>query len=155
MKELIYIGEKFNEVIPANTKIVIGNKDTTVYEYDNATDNAVSVQIDATAFPSGNYATVTNSNGSISITQVQIVDPLASSDELNDALTMIKEIDQVLEDRAKNAVSQITINNKTIINSSLDSLLALRAMYIKKANKLRSTSGSGGIFKSVTVFRGK
>lgn len=152
MKELIYIGEKFNEVIPANTKIVIGNKDITVYEYDNATDNAVSVQVDATDFPSGNYAAVTNTNGSISITQIQIADPLASSNELNDALTMIKEIDQVLEGRAKNAVSQITINNKTIINSSLESLIALRALYIKKANKLR---GSGGIFKSVTVFRGK
>ncbi|KNC14304.1 hypothetical protein AC790_08890 [Pantoea sp. RIT-PI-b] len=152
MKELIYIGEQFTQIIPAKTKIVIGNKTTTVYEYENSTSSDVSVVIDTLSFTVGNYAVVTNSNGSISIAQVQIVDPLASSDELNDALTMIKEIDQVLEDRAKNAVSQITINNKTIINSSFDSLLSLRAMYVKKVNKLR---GTGGVFKSVTVFKGK
>jgi hypothetical protein len=152
MKELIYIGEQFTQIIPANTKIVIGNKTTTVYEYDNSTASDVSVLIDTLSFMAGNFAVVTNTNGTITISQVEIVDPLAISDALNDALTMIKEIDQVLEDRAKNAVSQITINNKTIINSSFDSLLSLRAMYVKKVNKIR---GSGGVFKSVTVFKGK
>jgi hypothetical protein len=152
MKELIYIGEQFTQIIPANTKIVIGNKTTTVYEYSNSTSGDVSVLIDTLNFTVGNYAVVNNTNGNISISQVEIVDPLASSDALNDALIMIKEIDQVLEDRAKNAVSQITINNKTIINSSFDSLLSLRAMYVKKVNKLR---GAGGVFKSVTVFKGK
>lgn len=152
MKELIYIGEQFTQIIPANTKIVIGNKTITVYKYDNSTSSDVSVLIDTFNFTVGNYAVVTNTNGNISISQVEIVDPLASIDALNDALNMIKEIDQVLEDRAKNAVSQITINNKTIINSSFDSLLSLRAMYVKKVNKLR---GAGGVFKSVTVFKGK
>lgn len=152
MKELIYIGEKFTQIIPANTKIVIGNKTTTVYEYENTTTRDVQVQIDTAGFTAGNFAVVTNTNGVIQISQVQILDPLTSSDELNDALTMIKEIDKVLEDRAKNAVSQITINNKTIVNSSLDSLVALRAMYIKKVIKLRKQSG---IFKSITVFKGK
>jgi len=152
MKELIYIGEKFTYIIPANTKITIGNKTTTVYEYDNTTTNDTAVQIDTADFTAGNFTVVTNTNGLIQITQVQIIDPLSSSDELNDALNMIKEINQVLEDRAKNAVSQITINNKTIVNSSLDSLIALRAMYIKKVNRLRKQSG---IFKSVTIFRGR
>lgn len=152
MKGLIYIGEKFTLTIPANTKIVIGNKTTTVYEVENALSVATDVIVDTVGFTAGNYAVVTNTNGTITISQVEIIDPLASSDALNDALTMIKEIDQVLEDRAKNAVSQITINNKTIINASLDSLLSLRAMYIKKVNKIR---GKSGIFKSVTVFKGK
>jgi len=152
MKELIYIGEQFTESIPANTKIVIGNKTSTIYEYDNDTSSVVSVLVDTMNFTEGNYAVVKNSNGTISISQVEIIDPLASSDALNDALTMIKEIDQVLEDRAKNAVSQITINNKTIINSSLDSLVSLRAMYVKKVNRIRDKSG---VFKSVTVLRGR
>ncbi|MCT8171737.1 hypothetical protein ACRAOD_17415 [Raoultella ornithinolytica] len=152
MKELIYIGEKFTLTIPANTKIVIGNKITTLYEVENALSVSTDVIVDTATFTEGNYAVVTNTNGTITISQVEIIDPLASSDALNDALTMIKEIDQVLEDRAKNAVSQITINNKTIINSSLDSLLSLRAMYIKKVNRIR---GQSGIFKSVTVFKGK
>lgn len=152
MKELIYIGEKFTLTIPANTKIVIGNKTSNVYEVENTLTVSTVVIVDTVDFTAGNYAVVTNTNGTITISQVEIVDPLATSDALNDALTMIKEIDQVLEDRAKNAVSQITINNKTIVNSSMDSLLSLRAMYIKKVNKLR---GQSGVFKSVTVFRGK
>jgi len=152
MKELIYKGEKFTYIVPANTKIIIGSKTTTVYEYENTTSNDTPVVIDTTNFQEGNFTYVVNANGDIKISQVQIIDPLSSSDELNDALTMIKEIDQVLEDRAKNAVSQITINNKTIINSSLESLVSLRAMYVRKANKLRKKSG---VFKSVTVFRGK
>ncbi len=152
MKELIYKGEKFTYVVPANTKIIIGNKTTIVYEYENTTSTDTPVVIDTTNFQEGNFTYVVNANGDIQISQVQIVDPLSSSDELNDALTMIKEIDQVLEDRAKNAVSQITINNKTIINSSLESLVSLRAMYVRKVNRLRKKSG---IFKSVTVFRGK
>lgn len=152
MKELIYIGEKFTLPLSPYTKIIIGDKDTTVYEVENDTANNTEVLVDTATFVSGNYAVVTNINGVISISAIEIVDPLASMDALNDALTMIKEIDQVLEDRAKNAVSQITINNKTIINSSLDSLLSLRAMYVKKVNRIR---GKSGIFKSVTVFKGK
>jgi len=152
MKELIYIGEKFTLTIPAHTKIIIGDKKTTVYEVENILSVSTNIIVDTADFISGNYAVVSIVNGVISIAAVEIVDPLASMDELNDALTMIKEIDQVLEDRAKNAISQITINNKTIVNSSLDSLLSLRAMYIKKANKIR---GKAGIFKSVTVFKGK
>jgi len=151
MKELIYIGEKFTLTLPAHTKIIIGDKTTTVYEVENLLSASTNIIVDTANFVSGNYTVVSNVNGAISISAVEIVDPLASMDALNDALTMIKEIDQVLEDRAKNAISQITINNKTIVNSSLDSLLSLRAMYIKKVNKIR---GKSGIFKSVTVFKG-
>lgn len=152
MKGLIYIGEKFTLTLPAHTKIIIGDKTTTVYEVENLLSVSTNIIVDTANFVSGNYTVVSNVNGAISISAVEIVDPLASMDALNDALTMIKEIDQVLEDRAKNAISQITINNKTIVNSSLDSLLSLRAMYIKKVNKIR---GKSGIFKSVTVFKGK
>lgn len=152
MKELIYKGERFTYIVPANTNIIIGNKKNTVYEYENATSNDEKIVIDTINFQEGNFTCVTNSNGVIKISQVEIIDPLASSDELNDAITMVKEIDQVLEDRAKNAVSQITINNKTIVNSSLESLISLRAMYVKKVNRLRKKAG---VFKSVTVFRGK
>lgn len=152
MKGLIYIGEIFTLTLPAHTKIIIGDKATTVYEVENILSVSTNIIVDIADFVSGNYAVVSNVNGAISISAVEIVDPLTSMDALNDALTMIKEIDQVLEDRAKNAISQITINNKTIVNSSLDSLLSLRAMYIKKVNKIR---GKSGIFKSVTVLKGK
>ncbi|KPA08522.1 hypothetical protein [Pantoea agglomerans] len=152
MKELIYKGERFTYIVPANTKIIIGNTTNTVYEYENATSTDTQIVIDTINFQEGNFTCVINTNGEIKISQVEIIDPLSSSDELNDALIMVKEIDQVLEDRAKNAVSQITINNKTIVNSSLESLISLRAMYVKKVNRLRKKSG---VFKSVTLFRGK
>lgn len=152
MKNTIYIGEKFSEVITARTKIVIGSSTAKIYEYENTSDVSVQVQIDTSDWQTGEYALVTNTDGTITLDTVRIIDPLASTDQLQDALNQIQEIDKIIEDRAKNAVSQITINNKTIVNMPLETLTALRAMYVKRANKLR---GNTGVFKSVTVFRGK
>jgi hypothetical protein len=152
MKDIIYIGETFLESIPPKSKLVVGNKNITVLTIENTTNDTVMKSVDTTLWTAGIFSTVLNVNGAISIGQVQVIDPLESTTALQDALDQIAEIDKIIADRARNAVTQITINNKTIIHMSINELSALRAMYVKRANKLR---GSSGIFKSITLFRGK
>ncbi|WP_313680727.1 hypothetical protein [Pseudescherichia sp.] len=155
MKEQIFIGENITEVIPANTTLKIGNKETTVFEYSNLTDSDTSIQINTSKWETGTFSVVLNKSGEISISTTDIIDPLAVTDEFNHCKMMIKEIDQVIEDRTKNAVTTVTINNKTIVNESLDALYKVRSLYVKRANDiLKKKNKKGGIFKSITVFRG-
>lgn len=155
MKEQIFIGEKITEVIPANSTLKIGNRETTVFEYSNLTDSDTSIQIDTSKWETGTFSVVLNKSGAISISTTDIIDPLAVTDELNHCKMMIKEIDQVIEDRTKNAVTTVTINNKTIVNESLDALYKVRSLYVRRANDiLKKKNKKGSIFKSITVFRG-
>lgn len=155
MKEQIFIGETFTEVIPGNSTLKIGNRETTVFEYENQTSSDTGILIDTSEWIAGTFSVVLNQSGVISISTTDIIDPLSTSDELNDCKTMIKEIDQIISDRAKNAVTTITINNKTIVNESLDVLYRIRNLYVQRANDiLKKKNGKGGIFKSITVFRG-
>jgi len=155
MKEQIFIGEKITEVIPANSTLKIGNRETTVFEYSNLTDSDTSIQIDTAKWETGTFSVVLNKSGAISISTTDIIDPLAVTDELNHCKMMIKEIDQVIEDRTKNAVTTVTVNNKTIVNESLDALYKVRSLYVKRVNDiLKKKNKKGGIFKSITVFRG-
>lgn len=155
MKEQIFIGEKITEVIPANSTLKIGNRETTVFEYSNLTDSDTSIQIDTSKWETGTFSVVLNKSGAITISTTDIIDPLAVTDELNHCKMMIKEIDQVIEDRTKNAVTIVTMNNKTIVNESLDALYKVRSLYVKRANDiLKKKNKKGGIFKSITVFRG-
>lgn len=155
MKEQIFIGENITEVIPANSTLKIGNRETTVFEYSNLTDSDTSIQIDTSKWETGIFSVVLNKSGEISISTTDIIDPLAVTDELNHCKMMIKEIDQVIEDRTKNAVTTVTINNKTIVNESLDALYKVRSLYVRRANDiLKKKNKKGGIFKSITVFRG-
>lgn len=154
MKDKIYIGEKFSEIVQAQTKLTVGNTTSNIYQYDNSTDNPIAVEIDTSSWVAGQYATVVNAGGTITIGSVVVEDPLASVDELSYLLSMIKEIDTIVQDRARNKASQITINNKTIVNDSIDSLLHLRNVYVNRANELKKKNKKGGLFKSITVFRG-
>ncbi|WP_261448485.1 hypothetical protein [Serratia liquefaciens] len=156
MKKLIYIGERFLENIEPKTKIVIGNSTNNILEIDNSSsDTTITHDIDTSAWPVGVYSEVRNINGVISIGTITVIDPLAQVEELTHVQDMIKEIDHVIEDRMNNAVTQITINNKTIINESLDALFKLRTVYVQRANSiLKKRSGNKcGFFKSITVFR--
>lgn len=158
MKENIYIGEKFSETIPANSTLMVGNTTTTLVELSNPSTESVVESIDTSTWAAGLYSVVLNQAGKISVSTCQVIDPLAEVTEIQDARNMVSEIDQIIEDRAQNAVTQVTINNKTIINESLDVLMRLRTYYVNKANSLlkkQSASGNGGMFKSITVFRGK
>lgn len=152
MKEKIYIGEKLSEVIPSNSTLKVGNSTQTLYEYSNTSEVQSTQSIDTSAWTEGTYAYVLNNNGTIEISNVLVIDPLKSSDELVYCRTMINEIDTIIQDRAKNAVTQLTINNKTIVNDSIDSLYRLRQLYISRINSL-TKKNSSGVFKSITVMK--
>lgn len=152
MKEKIYIGEKLSEVIPANSTLKVGNSIQTLYEYSNTSEVQSTQTIDTSPWTEGTYAYVLNNNGAIEISNVLVIDPLNSSDELAYCRTMINEIDTIIQDRAKNAVTELTINNKTIVNDSIDSLYRLRQLYISRINSL-TKKNSSGVFKSITVMK--
>ncbi|PWW04975.1 hypothetical protein [Mangrovibacter plantisponsor] len=152
MKETIYIGETIIEAIPASSTLKIGNSTQTLYEYSNTSDIQTTQSIDTSTWTEGTYAYVLNNNGTITINNITVIDPMKSADELSYAKTMVKEIDSIIENRAKNATTQITINNKTIVNDSIDSLYKLRALFVERINRLQKKNSSG-IFKSITIMK--
>ncbi|MEN3752507.1 hypothetical protein ABC733_06680 [Mangrovibacter sp. SLW1] len=152
MKETIYIGGTIIEAIPASSTLKIGNSTQTLYEYSNTSDIQTTQSIDTSTWTEGTYAYVLNNNGTITINNITVIDPMKSADELSYAKTMVKEIDSIIENRAKNATTQITINNKTIVNDSIDSLYKLRALFIERINRLQKKNSSG-IFKSITIMK--
>lgn len=152
MKEKIYIGEKLSEVIPANSTLKVGNSTQTLYEYSNTSEVQSTQSIDTSTWAEGTYAYVLNNNGTITINNITVIDPMKSADELSYAKMMVKEIDSIIENRAKNATTQITINNKTIVNDSIDSLYKLRALFVERINRLQKKNSSG-VFKSITVMK--
>lgn len=90
----------------------------------------------------------------------ELIDPTKYTTEYSRLLSLIKEIDQVIEDRvAGGGVYSTTINNKTLISETLTNLENMRIRYIKRANALwasmndQPVNGNGKPFKSVTVFR--
>ncbi|KEA51870.1 hypothetical protein DT73_13125 [Mangrovibacter sp. MFB070] len=152
MKETIYIGETIIEAIPASSTLKIGNSNQTLYEYSNTEDIQTTQTIDTSTWEEGTFAYVLNNNGTITINNITVIDPMKSADELSYAKMMVKEIDSIIENRAKNATTQITINNKTIVNDSIDSLYKLRALFIERINRLQKKN-SAGIFKSITILK--
>lgn len=73
---------------------------------------------------------------------------------------MIDEIDQVIAVKISGGANySITINNKTLVSESLNSLESMRARYVKRAHTLWAkmngvnVSGNGKPIKSITVFK--
>lgn len=154
MKDTIYVGETIEETIPGSTTLTIGNGTTKLTTLKNISTQSVVETISTENWKPGNYAAVWNISGVIGVTLIHVVDPLQKADELQYLITMISEIDNVIQDRATNAVTQVTINNRTIIHESIDVLLRLRSTFVERANKLRKQQKrTSGLFKSVTVFR--
>lgn len=90
----------------------------------------------------------------------ELIDPSKYTTEYSKLLSMIKEIDEVIEARVQGGgVYSTTINNKTLISETLTNLENMRIRYIKRANALwasmndQPVNGNGRPFKSVTVFR--
>ncbi|MCB3778013.1 hypothetical protein H5765_18205 [Klebsiella pneumoniae] len=115
--------------------------------------------IDTSTWKSGAYTAIINDT-SFAVRTFQIVDPTATANKYNQYLSIIDEINFVIESKVQGGgvISQ-SINNKSLTTESMDSLLRLRTHYIKLANQeLARMKGlsSGNPIKSITTFnRGK
>ena len=101
-----------------------------------------------------------NAKGTSTSFVSELIDPTKYTTEYSKLISMIHELDEVIETKiAGGGVYSTTINNKTLISESLTNLENMRIRYIKRANALwasmndQPVNGNGKPFKSVTVFR--
>lgn len=111
--------------------------------------------IDTSNWKSGAYTAIINDK-TFAVRTFQIVDPTATANKYNQYLTIIDEINIVIESKIQGGgVITQSINNKSLTTESMDALLKLRTHYTKLANqelaRMRGLS-SGNPIKSITTF---
>lgn len=101
---------------------------------------------------------ITNNN--VSTFTSEVINPVLHTSEYAKLKQMIDEIDAVIANKISGGANySITINNKTLVSESLNSLETMRERYVKRANALwakmngLNVSGNGRPFKSITVFK--
>lgn len=117
----------------------VSTKDTKLtFSYVNNQNKEVPQLVD---FPiEGNSQwifTLVETNKSNSFSSA-VINPLLHSNEYSKLIEIIGEIDQVLEMKVKGGgVTTLTINNKTLVSESMESLMKMRNSYVKRANALQ------------------
>lgn len=150
----IYIGEDITPSfgVDSSIEIVLPNGTKEQYDYPYTA-------ISTGAWIQG-MATVIIKDGVLSVEHFQIIDPTDLANTYNDLMSILKDIDVVIENKlAGGGIIQTTINNKTLISESLSSLYAIRASYVKRINaeiaKMNKAQPNNPI-KSISRFtRGK
>ncbi|WP_199639365.1 hypothetical protein JEM67_13435 [Serratia sp. PAMC26656] len=142
--EKVYIGEViiYHQNDSETTTLVSPNK--TKKEISGET-TAISTE----QWESGLWTQIIKTDMSISeVIHFTVIDPIASSDKYQELLKMLEDIDQLIKMRvAGGLITTTSINNKTLVNESLDVLYRLKDQYTKQANKellkLNGKSGDG------------
>ncbi|EPS8493926.1 hypothetical protein ACVH8U_002832 [Yersinia enterocolitica] len=151
MKEQIYIGEVILETLPPNSTLTVGNSTNTLLTIKNETTEITVAAIDTSTFLAGFYSVVLNT-GSITITNVTVINPMAQTDRLIELQKQLDDINDLITARISGDVSQLTINNKTLIHENLDTLLNLKNSITKQVNTLKKKiikNSNNGFFKSI------
>ncbi|HDL6722097.1 TPA: hypothetical protein PXJ62_003757 [Yersinia enterocolitica] len=151
MKEQIYIGELVLETLPPNSTLTVGNSTNTLLTIKNETTEITVAAIDTSTWVAGFYSVVLNT-GSITITNVTVINPMAQTDRLIELQKQLDDINDLITARISGDVSQLTINNKTLIHENLDTLLNLKNSITKQINTLKKKiikNNNNGFFKSI------
>lgn len=151
MKEQIYIGELILETLPPNSTLTVGNSTNTLLTIKNETTEITVAAIDTSTWVAGFYSVVLNT-GSITITNVTVINPMAQTDRLIELQKQLDDINDLITARISGDVYQLTINNKTLIHENLDTLLNLKNSITKQVNTLKKKiikNSNNGFFKSI------
>ncbi|HEN3480689.1 TPA: hypothetical protein U5D84_002375 [Yersinia enterocolitica] len=151
MKEQIYIGELVLETLPPNSVLTIGNSTEILETIKNETNDSITTIIDTTNWKAGFYTVVLNT-GSIAISNVIVIDPMAQTERLVELQKQLVDINDLITARISGDVSQLTINNKTLIHEDLSTLLTLKNSITQQVNNLKKKimkNSNNGFFKSV------
>ena len=151
MKEQIYIGDLVLETLPPNSTLTVGNSTNTLLTIKNETTEITVAAIDTSTWVAGFYSVVLNT-GSITITNVTVINPMAQTDRLIELQKQLDDINDLITARISGDVSQLTINNKTLIHENLDTLLNLKNSITKQVNTLKKKiikNNNNGFFKSI------
>lgn len=155
--EKVYIGE-----------VIIyhqNDSETTTLVSPNKTKTEISTETTAIStdqWEAGLWTQIIKTDMSISeVIHFTVIDPIASSEKYQELLKMLEDIDQLIKMRvAGGLITTTSINNKTLVNESLDVLYRLKDQYTKQANKellkLNGKSGDGQRpIKSITKLHRK
>ncbi|HGF9807860.1 TPA: hypothetical protein ACJEWJ_005542 [Klebsiella quasipneumoniae] len=116
--------------------------------------------IDTNNWEEGIWTAIIDSPKSYGVNQFELINPISKASTYNSLKKIIDEIDLVILQRATGGgvISQ-TIQNKSLTFESSEALLALRRMYVLRANALladmKGFTSSGSPIKSITNFGGK
>lgn len=155
--ERVYIGEViiYHQNDSESTTLVSPNKTKTEIITETT---AISTE----QWKAGLWTQIIKTDLSISeVIHFTVIDPIASSDKYQELLKMLDDIDQLIKIRvAGGLITTTSINNKTLVNESLDVLYRLKDQYTKQANKellkLNGKSGDGQRpIKSITKLHRK
>ena len=150
-------------LIPANTLLVVGYLTSGTSETLDNTASSSSTEftlaIDISTANEKLFCTQIT-NGIASTFTSEVINPVKHTEEYSKLLKQIEELDAVIAVKvAGGGTYSITINNKTLVSESIDSLESIRNRYVKRANAIwakmngQNVSASGRPFKSITVFR--
>ncbi|CNH81100.1 Uncharacterised protein [Yersinia pekkanenii] len=151
MKEQVYIGELLLEVMPPNSILTIANSTKTLVIIKNETNESSTVPIDTSDWIAGLYTYVLNS-GAMTITTINVINPMAQTDRLVELQKQLDDINNLITARISGDVSQLTINNKTLVHEDLNTLLTLKSSITQQVNNLKKKimkNSNQGFFKSI------
>ncbi|CQI92588.1 Uncharacterised protein [Yersinia rohdei] len=152
MKETIYIGELILETLPPHSTLTIANSTKTITVITNDTDQNQLMPIDTSLFEAGFYTVVSNAGGKLTITNINIINPMAQTDRLIELQKQLDDLNILIQARISGDTSQLTINNKTLIHESLETLLKLKSTITQQLNHLKKKlykNNNSGFFKSI------
>ncbi|WP_213712566.1 hypothetical protein [Cedecea lapagei] len=147
----VYVGETILPSFGKDTSIEIITADAKKLTYQFPYED-----IDTSSWAEGMY-TVLIHDKNMDVKMFEVINPLNIASTYTQLMNVIKEIDAVVEARlSAGGVLSTTINNKTLLNESLQSLYNLRSQYVRRANaevaKIQRKD-PGNPIKSISTFK--
>lgn len=131
----IFIGETLEIKNEQGSSVVVASKQLTLYSNDSA---PADVEIDTSDFTEGRYSIVIMKSGKLVSNDIlKVKSPLIGKTKKEQLIEMIRSIDTVIEYRLTNneeAIQQMSINGKSFVYETLDSLMLARKKLLSSLN---------------------
>ncbi|HCQ2612787.1 hypothetical protein [Escherichia coli] len=149
----IYIGEKLAAYNPEGATVSIGSTETKLF---SQTDCPANISVDTSDFIEGTFSVVVLYEGAlISNSIIKVKSPFVSKTKKEQLREMINDIDTVIQYRLtsnEEAIQQMSINGKSFVYETLDSLLLARKRLLANlANLIKSEQLANGKSPIVTI----
>ncbi|MEZ7211439.1 MULTISPECIES: hypothetical protein [Pantoea] len=137
MTTQIFIGETLKIQNEQGASVTVASKEKQLYQNSSSPAN---VEISTSDFPEGTYSIVIFNDGAFVSSEIlKVVSPYISKTKKEQLIEMIASIDQVIEYRLTNnddAIQQMSINGKSFVYETLDSLMAARKKLLSSLNAI-------------------
>ncbi|CAM7335217.1 hypothetical protein WAY59_002338 [Escherichia coli] len=153
MTKEIFIGEKLQLTNAQGANVQIGSKETVLFKQENC---PADIGVDTSDFIEGTFSVVIFSNGAlISNELIKVKSPFNEKSKKQQLRELINDLDKVIEYRLTNneeAIQQMSINGKSFVYETLDSLLLARKRLVSNlASLIRSEKMANGESPVTTI----